>query len=66
MGKEVLSFSRFIHTGGVLPPFSGIQFRYHFRKVNFAGYVWLPPGYGLPPRSFFRQVDSRYHVCRTQ
>jgi len=26
MGKEVLSFSRFIHTGGVLPPFSGIHY----------------------------------------
>jgi hypothetical protein len=36
MGKEVLSFSRFIHTGGVLPPFSVYSHR-----------VGAPPFLGL-------------------
>ena len=44
MGKEVLSFSRFIHTGGVLPPFSGIHYWIFLSQALFAGYVWLPPG----------------------
>ena len=46
------------HRGSALPflGYSGLDL---FRKFNFAGYIWLPPGYMVATPLF---MESRYHV----